>query len=235
MKHPDNSQWLDYLYGEASPAEQFTLKVHLDQCAECAQRVRKWETTRGSLDAWTLPATAASPAAIMARRNAVLPEANVKHSGTFDNAAARGARPTDAAKLIPLPRSRWLPWAAAAAVVLGAFAFGRLSAPPAPDAATLRAEIQTLVAARLDELSRRQSTHSVSQEQFVQLVEALRSARVEDRETLLTRLQQIEQQRAAEYATLRQDLETVAWQAENRLKNTQAQLGELARFSPTQP
>lgn len=232
MKHPDDSQWLDYLYGEASPAERFTLAAHLDQCAECASRVRRWESTRGTLDTWTLPAATPPTTAAPVTPGGLTPPIRPIATDT----------PT-APDLIVLPRSRWLPWAAAAAFALGAFTLGRLSAPPSPDVEMLRAEIRASVASQLDQLTRNQTTNTapanaantVSQEQFVQLVEALRSARVEDRETLLSRLQQIEQQRAADYASLRHDLETVAWQAESRLESTQARLGELARSTPVQP
>jgi anti-sigma factor RsiW len=50
MKHPDNSDWMSYLYDECEVAEWHRLKAHLEQCPTCRERVARWQGVQVQLD-----------------------------------------------------------------------------------------------------------------------------------------------------------------------------------------
>ncbi len=51
MKHPENEQWMSFLYGELAPSARREADRHLRECPECRQRVEQWRATMGLLDA----------------------------------------------------------------------------------------------------------------------------------------------------------------------------------------
>ena len=59
-KHPDDSEWMQFLYNESEPAVRTQLQTHLEQCSECFHRVEAWRATMGHLDSWTLSPGGAS-------------------------------------------------------------------------------------------------------------------------------------------------------------------------------
>ncbi len=61
MNHPNDEQWVAFLYGEATEAEQKSLEVHLDQCDACYQHVETFRATMRCLDSWELPKPKPSP------------------------------------------------------------------------------------------------------------------------------------------------------------------------------
>ena len=98
-------------------------------------------------------------------------------------------------------------WGIAAALVLFCgFALGRIS-PAATDPAVLRASVEAEV---------RQTLQS-----------ELARERESDRQQWVSLLSDLENKRAADYAGLRKDLETVAVLAEARLQRTQQEIGQL--------
>jgi anti-sigma factor RsiW len=54
MKHPNEQEWMSYLYGESNAPERAELTKHLNHCADCAAMVSEWQATRKSLDGWRL-------------------------------------------------------------------------------------------------------------------------------------------------------------------------------------
>jgi hypothetical protein len=134
------------------------------------------------------------------------------------------------------PRLRdYARWAIAACAVLGlGWAGGRFSAPQPPTSNQLLAEFgpalrQTLREQFQAELSAAlQKSDERTQDQFVELAQAWAQARNEDRRSIAALFQQSEQQRSAETAALRRDLETVAVVAQAAIGATQQQLTQLA-------
>jgi anti-sigma factor RsiW len=55
MTHPNDEQWMEYLYGELDEQQAEALASHLTQCAACRERVDRWRGTMADLDAWRLP------------------------------------------------------------------------------------------------------------------------------------------------------------------------------------
>src|SRR5436190_9725701 len=56
MKHPNQDEWMPYLFGEASPKTARTLDEHLAHCPACRTQVESWRRTLKRLDAWEVPA-----------------------------------------------------------------------------------------------------------------------------------------------------------------------------------
>jgi hypothetical protein len=122
-------------------------------------------------------------------------------------------------------------WAAAAGLVLGVgFLVGRASAP-AVDTAQLRTELRQEFASQLQKSM--DASRGETREALGTLARAWTEARREDQQSTLSMLQRAEQNRQADFASLRRDLETVAVVGEQGLLNTRNQLARLT--IPSQP
>jgi len=203
--HPTPEEWMSFLYGEDSPARHAELGAHLHQCAECRGQVQTWRGGMTALDAWTEPQ----------------------------------------------PRRRWAPapavrWAAAAAVILGlGIGVGRITSPAQAEmqqlTAALRAEMDTKLASAREEFDRTLQQQQAEVAEVVQaaaidaageelehlsarIANVINQRREADQETYLAALKQMEER----YATLRQDLDTVAVNADDGLSQAREQLIELA-------
>jgi hypothetical protein len=118
---------------------------------------------------------------------------------------------------IPFPALRWA--AAAALAICAGFAAGKLSAPNA-------AEIKAQLATEL-----RQEMSRELQARFANVpasAPAPVTQAVADNRAILALLAEIREQQAANYLSLRTDLETLASTADARLQSTRRQIMELA-------
>ena len=141
-------------------------------------------------------------------------------------------------------------WAAAAAIVLAAFAIGRISAP-AIDAQTLRAELKSELISEIQQgfarvsldssnaltgLETRIATATANQsrllaDEFVQVINTLRRQDREATEALFTKLQD---QYTTDFVLLRKDLETVASFTDDQIRNARQRLYEIAAAQQSQ-
>jgi hypothetical protein len=64
MKHPNQEEWVPYVFGEARPDEARRLRAHLETCAECATEVTAWQRSLHALNKWEVPAAARSRAIV---------------------------------------------------------------------------------------------------------------------------------------------------------------------------
>ena len=210
--HPNSDEWMSFLYGEDSPARHAELDAHLGQCTACRQQVQTWRASMSALDGWKL-------APVAPRRSAT-----------------------------PV-----LQWAAAAAIVIGlGFGLGRLSSSPAGEIQQVRAVLQKEMDARFA-AAREDFTRSIEQ-QHTELAQTLHAVATEavtdesenlvsriaklveqqravDQRALLAALKQLEEQQLDGYASLRQDIDTVAVNADDGLSQTQEQLLKLATLT----
>ncbi|MEW6307032.1 MAG: hypothetical protein AB1705_26510 [Verrucomicrobiota bacterium] len=200
---PTREDWMAYLYGELPPEEHARLGDYLETHPECAAEVEGWRATMKELDRLKAPTP---------RRRVIVPVEFVK-------------------------------WGIAAMFVLGVgLLIGRATAP-AVDVATLRAEVeaavrkdvantlrgelQTIAAAQV------QGAREEARQRVAQLEQSMKDARAEDQESVAAMMQQLERRNAADYASLRKDLETVAVTAESKLYLAQQQIGQLAGYTQT--
>ncbi len=205
MNHPKHDEWVPYLFGEAKPEVRRELKSHLRDCADCRAEIESWQRSLGRLNAWKLP-------------------------------PAPRAAPTFAP---------FLNWATAAAVILLlGFGVGRLTAARA-DVAKVRAaiapelrrelsqELALFVRAELDRNG--SATLAAAGQQTDQavalLAKALQDTRGEDNRAIYAALNKLESQSFEQFVSLKQDLDTVAVNADNGLKDTAEGLAQLAGYT----
>ncbi len=146
----------------------------------------------------------------------------------------------------PFRSARWQPviWAAAAAVVMGAFVAGRFTAAPF-DAQKLRAELKSELSeeiqqgfarvssessAALANLEARFASASIGNnkemaEEFVQAINALRA---QDREATEALFAKLEKQYTTDFVLLRRDLETLASTTDEEIESARLKLYQLA-------
>jgi hypothetical protein len=61
MKHPNTEEWMSFLYHEDDSSRHATMQTHLENCAECAGRLKVWRGSMQSLDGWPTSAQRRSP------------------------------------------------------------------------------------------------------------------------------------------------------------------------------
>jgi hypothetical protein len=218
-EHPAPEEWMSFLYGEDAPTQHAALDAHLHVCPVCRAQVQRWRRSQEALDAWTLPAP-----------------------------ARQGPR---------MPR-RFLRWAAAAVVLIGVGAgLGRLTSPGAVELSRLRSGLEAELDAKLA-ATRSELTQILDRRQ-AELAQALRTAAAEaatteasqllarhaklleeqrdaDHESYLAAFRQLDERRRTDVGTLREELQTVALNADDSLTWTQEQLLELASAAqPSKP
>src|SRR5213593_4453365 len=208
MNHPTREEWMSYLYDELTAEEHSSLAAHLAVCPDCKTRVSDWQAVRRNLDTWQLP-----------------------------------AKPARAPLQRPLIR-----WAAAAALILGiGFGAGRFATPATANAAKIRAAIEPAIRQQLrqeftqllrDELDKAASaTLAASGEQTKHWVEdyaqALETKRTEERQAIYAALNKLEEQRLADFVSLKKDVDSVAVYADAGLRRARQDLVQLADY--TQP
>ncbi|MDB6021401.1 MAG: putative transrane anti-sigma factor [Pedosphaera sp.] len=120
-----------------------------------------------------------------------------------------------------------LKWAVAAAFVLAVgFGAGWLASPATADTRALRASLKSeLRSELLAELKQQQEA------QFVKFVRDTETARALDNKTVLDAVANFNAARKSDYASLREELETVAVHTQNSLQSEQQQIVTLASFS----
>jgi hypothetical protein len=210
--HPTPEEWMSFLYGEDSPAHHAELGAHLHQCAECRGQVQAWRGSMTALDAWTEP-----PAR---RRWAQVPA---------------------------------LRWAAAAVVVLSVgFGVGRMTSSANDEmkqlSTALRTEMEMKLASTREEFAHTLQQHRTefaeavhaaaidaageeAEHLFARIARVIDARREADQETYLTALKQVEER----YTALRQDLDTVAVNADDGFNQTREQLVEIAAIAQRPP
>lgn len=207
--HPTPDEWMSFLYGEDAPVRHLELDSHLRDCAQCRQQVQQWRGSMHALDAWKVQPV----------RRRVL------------------ARPV-------------AQWAAAAAVVLGlGFGLGRVTSTSVPDLAQIKAELRVEMEGRLtaaheqfarvlqqQQIEFAQAVHAAAadtateetQQLFENYAKALEGRLESDRAGYLAAFKQIDERRKNDVESLRQDVATLAVNADDGFTRTQEQLLQLA-------
>jgi hypothetical protein len=199
--HPAQEEWMEYLYDESSQESRNRLSEHLRSCDHCREKMAGWSQTHRRLDAWQLPP--------------------LQNAGFWSQ---------------PLFK-----WGLAAMLAVGfAFWAGRFSAP-APDMSSIRAEIQKEVMQRVSLVQSRQTqrlTQAIAAASKTEIqrimadhLKALEASHQEDNRALFAAIQALAAQRAVDYASLREDLETLAVTAQGEIQNTRNNFASLAAYA----
>ena len=155
----------------------------------------------------------------------------------------------DTWKVPKAERSRALPvqplaWAAAAAIVLGAFVAGRVTSPGI-DAAALRAELKADVSREIQQGFARMTEDSTlalanleqriavaadqnNKELATQFVAGIEALRTQDREAVEALFAKLEKQYTTDFVLLRRDLEALASATDEEIEDARLKLYQLA-------
>jgi hypothetical protein len=203
MNHPKREEWSPYLFGEAAPEARHKLAQHLQNCPDCAAEIAGWRQSINKLDRWKLP-----------------------------RMRARSAQRAPS----------FMKWGVAAALLLGAgLGLGRWSASVV-NVNTLQTRIEASVKSSLAVELQRQpnadlqralagavdASAAETQRQLGEFIQAFNRAREEDRQTTFSWIEKIQKQHAADYLSLRTDLETVASLTEEEIRRARQSLNRLA-------
>lgn len=77
MPHPDDSEWMPFLYGECDEAQMNVLRRHLESCSHCATKIAGWRNVQSTLDAWTLESPRGTAIAAGIETSAKVPRGSV--------------------------------------------------------------------------------------------------------------------------------------------------------------
>jgi len=215
MEHPTYEELLTHLESSAGESAK-RIKQHLENCAECSAEIAGWQRTIQQLQNYDLPATQKVPVVGAARPGGLLK------------------------------------WAAAAIFILSiGIALGRYSQPSAARlkeniVAGLKPQLhqelkaEFLAALRTPEAMptnsfqqqlRRElvSTLTASEQQRLlqQVLQVVQQKQNENQRAMVTLLNQVRSEHQADYLSLRHDLETAAYVADNDLKQNRQQLTQL--------
>jgi hypothetical protein len=210
MKHPRPEQWMEFLYDEIRDDDGEQIREHLSACPECRAKQREYESGMRALNSWRI-------------------------------------EPSSKNRLI----AKWvtsIKWAAAAALLLATgFASGMAGSRWTQGHASVQAAADRAVEAAQQKLKAELSTELqqisekaianvfvANQRQFEQLGISIATLQDEHKRSIYAALQELENKRASEYHSLRQDLEKVAVFTDANLKYAQRQLVQLANYSGPQ-
>jgi anti-sigma factor RsiW len=201
MNHPDQHEWISYLYGEVDTNSRSRLRSHLAACETCRAHLEEWQRVRRRLDAWKLPLNLATRQKGWSFPQLMRWAAAAMFMITLGFALGRFSGPS--------------PQAVAA---LREELHGELT--QLVEAQVAESGTATLAAAR--------EQITLAMREFVDFYQAERSADNQAISTALTRLDTV---RTADFLSLRKDLETVALNSDVGLRQTRQQLVRLADYS----
>jgi anti-sigma factor RsiW len=202
MNHPNDEQWMSYLYDELDSAGRASLKAHLKSCGECKSKVAAWQATKKNLSTWRLPAARsprtppiyASPVLKWAVAALFLCAGIVIGRLTPATVSAQKIR----AEVEPQLRQEF--------------------------AQMLREELSKSVTATL------QSSGEQTKGMLANYAAAAETNRATDNAAILTALNKLSEQRITDYLLLKKDVDTVAVNTDLGFRSTQQELNQLADY-----
>jgi len=207
---------MEYLYGEVASKRRRELSAHAKGCEACGTKLADWRRAKASLNDDMIRATGfgAIPSNGILKWAAMIALLVFGLYGT-----AKGT--TNSRQISELRGS--------------VERSVRASLEPEIKTRIAVAQAEAMERVRSEVAKARENTLAVAQADNKQLLESLAKitahARSEDREFLIGALQQIEERRSNELASLRKELETVAVLTEASLKKAQQQIIQLASYS----
>ena len=222
MNHPKREEWTPYVFGEATPAARHKLAKHLHDCPDCAAEIAGWRRSLNQLDLWKLPRRPARSA----------------HSATallkwgVAAALALGAGVALGRWSAPAVDSNALQTRIEASVKsslalelqrqFNADLQSALGTAGSQITNEFRTELNSALTGAVD------ASAAETQRQLGELVQALNRAREEDRQITFSWIDNVRKQHAADYLSLRTDLETVASLADEEIRRARRSLNQLA-------
>jgi anti-sigma factor RsiW len=225
MNHPSQEEWVAHVYGELPPARQETLEAHLGACPECRAQVEQWRATMAALTAWQVPAKRQSSRQWQAQLKWALAALVVLALGVGWGRLSGPKAPDTArlsAELLPTLQAELRKDLAA-----------QLQAAIKADRSEPINSLRLELGQDLDQRSTRTlaAAHAETRRLLGEVIQTWAAAREQDQQATLALYDRAEQQRKADLAWLRRDLETVAVFTDARLQSAQQEIGQLADYT----
>jgi anti-sigma factor RsiW len=222
MNHPKREEWAPYLFGEATPEARHKLAEHLQDCPDCAAEIAGWRQSLNKLDRWKLPR--------MRARSAKGPKPLLKWgvAAALVLGAGVGLGRWSAPKVdLNTLQSRIEASVKSLLAVepqrqLNADLQSALAAAGGQITNEFRTQLNSALAGVVD------ASMAESQRQLGEVIQAFNRAREEDRRITLSWIEKIQKQHAADYLSLRTDLETVASLTDEEIRRARQRLNRLA-------
>lgn len=233
MDHPTPEEWLEKIEGEASPELEARLTAHLEACPECRTQFGLWGETHRRLRGMDFP----PQAEVAAPRRAWRPDWRIAAAAVvLLGLGVLLGRTTGPGSAVSVPTRRELTAAVQAemgrslpGVVEAVFARDLKAALTLPPEA-LTNGFQVALRQALDQTASEAAAAATRRlrSQMDQVAVALRAEAVQDQRATVARLDDLQSQTEAQFIGLRSDLESLATQADRRLRWTGRELQQMA-------
>jgi hypothetical protein len=222
MNHPKREEWAPYLFGDATPEARHKLAEHLQNCPDCAAEIAGWRQSLDRLDHWKLPRMRARPA----QGAPVLLKWGVAAALVLGAGVGLGRWSASAVNMDTLQTRIEASVRSSLAVELqrqlNADLQGALGATGGQTTNEFRSRLNSALAGVVD------ASAAETQRQFGEFIQAFNRARDEDRQIAFSWIERIQKQHAADYLSLRNDLETVASLTDEEIRRARQSLDQLA-------
>ena len=223
MNHPKREEWPPYLFGETSPAARQKLAEHLESCPRCATEIAGWQRSLKKLDSWTLPGTRARSSSVAG------PFLKWGIAAALIMGAAFGfgrLSAPSAADLKTLRTELETSVSASLAAGIRRHLEADLQSSLAATSRQLTNELRAQLNIALAETAN--ASAAEARRQFNEFIKLWNAAREDDRRTVFGLVEGIQKQHAADYLSLRDDLETVAALTDEEIRRARQSLIQLA-------
>jgi len=231
MNHPKREEWAPYLFGEAKPDVRRKLAEHLQSCPKCAAEIAGWQRSLKKLDRWILPAPRARSSGGAASLFKWGVAAALVLCAGFGLGRVSAPRAADLKTVrAELEMSLQESLASGMRKHLNA----ELQSALAATRRQITNEFQTQLNLALADTA--DGTAAEARRQYNEFSEVWNAAREDDRRVVFALLEKIQKQHAADYLSLRNDLETVAALTDEEMRRARQSLIQLAaNRSSTKP
>jgi anti-sigma factor ChrR (cupin superfamily) len=229
MKHPSEEKSMEYLYGELSSPERKELETHLEDCSVCRHQLDRLSKVQTLLNDWTLEESPAKhrivngwPSGLKWAAVSLVLMSTAFATGRFST--PRIDKETLQAEVTKSVQQK-----------IETEMRAKLQSENERLIRELRFELKNELAASVQEAAGQASAAAVSrtQEQLDKFGGALATLRKEDKQAILTTLQEIQNQHLKDVGMLRRELETVAYTTDESFRQAKQQLVQLASYNET--
>ena len=223
MNHPKREEWPPYIFGETAPAVRQKFAEHLDRCPQCAAEIAGWQRSLKKLDSWTLP----GPCARSSRGAGSFLKWGIAAALILGAAFGLGRLSAPSPADLKTLRTEL---EASVNASLAAGMHKLLDAELQTTLAATRHQITNELNSQLNTVLVEAANRSAAEarRRFNEFIQLWNAARDDDRRAFIGLVEKIQKQHAADYLSLRDDLETVASLTDEEIRLARQSLLQLA-------
>lgn len=237
LSHPSAEEWMSFVYEELPRAARRPLAAHLRSCPECQAQLSQWQGTRKRLTQWRVDVEtpASAPTWIQPALKWALAAGLVLGIG-FGFGRLSTPQVDPSGLRIALEQSLRGSLRAEITRQVQDQLRADLHAAVRGGPELLNTEFRRDLRTGLDEWRglTLDAASGETRKLLLDLNDSYRAARQQDQKAILTLFDRADQQRRADFLSLRRAVETVALVADNKFQRTETELGNLVSYAQTQ-